>query len=212
MTKSESKYFNTALLMDKALIELLAEKDIEYISVKEICRRASVNRSTFYLHYETIGDILNEALEYIDKQFISSFEKDSEDFVRHITELPLDELVLINDRYLKPYLTFIYNNRAVYRAAVNNPSVMNSEMRRENLKKYVLHPIMARFDIPQEAHNYWSEYFIHGIWAIVCEWINGGCRESVEQVTNIIESCVRPQHGLAAGKHGQTLDFDGGEG
>lgn len=206
MTKSESKYFNTALLMDRALIELLAEKDIEYISVKEICQRAGVNRSTFYLHYETIGDILNEALEYIDKQFISSFEKDSEDFVRHITELPLDELVLINDRYLKPYLMFIYDNRAVYRAAVNNPAVMNSEMRRENLKKHVLHPIMARFDIPQEVRNYWSEYFIHGIWAIVCEWINGGCRESIEQMTDIIESCVRPRRAFTDGKSESQTD------
>lgn len=57
MNKSESKYFNTALLMDEALIKLLAEKNIEFISIKEICEKAGVNRSTFYLHYETIGGI-----------------------------------------------------------------------------------------------------------------------------------------------------------
>lgn len=39
MNRSESKYFNTARLMDKAFIELLAKKDIEYITVKEIARR-----------------------------------------------------------------------------------------------------------------------------------------------------------------------------
>ena len=49
MNKSESKYFNTALRLDEALIELLEEKDLEYITVKEICQRAGVNRSTFYL-------------------------------------------------------------------------------------------------------------------------------------------------------------------
>ena len=41
MTKSESKYFNTARMMDEALIELLCKKDIQYISVKEICAKAS---------------------------------------------------------------------------------------------------------------------------------------------------------------------------
>ena len=63
MNKSESKYFNTALRMDEALLALLEQKDLEYITVKELCRQAGVNRSTFYLHYETIGDLMNEALD-----------------------------------------------------------------------------------------------------------------------------------------------------
>ena len=58
MNKSESKYFNTAVKMDKAFLDLLEHKDFEYITVKEICKTANVNRSTFYLHYETIGDLL----------------------------------------------------------------------------------------------------------------------------------------------------------
>lgn len=63
MNKSESKYFNTALKMDEALIDLLKEKELEFITVKEICERAGVNRSTFYLHYETI-DALRMCGEY----------------------------------------------------------------------------------------------------------------------------------------------------
>ena len=47
MNKSESKYFNTALRMDEALIALLEEKDLEYITVKEICHLSGLNRSTF---------------------------------------------------------------------------------------------------------------------------------------------------------------------
>lgn len=69
MNKSESKYFNTALLMDEALIRLLEVKDYEYITVKEICEKAGVNRSTFYLHYETVNDLLSECLENIKKRF-----------------------------------------------------------------------------------------------------------------------------------------------
>lgn len=70
MDKSESKYFNTALLMDEALIRLLEVKDYEYITVKEICEKAGVNRSTFYLHYETVNDLLSECLENIKKRFL----------------------------------------------------------------------------------------------------------------------------------------------
>ena len=42
--------------MDEAFLTLLAKKDFEYITVKEICEVAEVNRSTLYLHYETMSD------------------------------------------------------------------------------------------------------------------------------------------------------------
>ena len=37
MNKAESKYYNTALLMNQALIELLNKKEYEFITIKEIC-------------------------------------------------------------------------------------------------------------------------------------------------------------------------------
>lgn len=196
MNKSESKYFNTALLMDKALIELLGKKDISYISVKELCLKAGVNRSTFYLHYETIADLLEETMEYIDNQFNKSFENSQEHFTRHIDEIPLSELVLINHTYLEPYLKFVYDNRAVYRAAINNPATMKTDKRYMNLKKHIIEPIMARFEIPDDVRNYWTAYYISGIWAVIQEWINRGCREPIERIICIIEDCVRPDNAL----------------
>ena len=56
MNRSESRYFATAARMDEAFLTLLAKKDFEYITVKEICEVAEVNRSTLYLHYETMSD------------------------------------------------------------------------------------------------------------------------------------------------------------
>ena len=76
MNKNKSKYFNTALFMNEALLSLLEKKDFEYITVKELCNKAGVNRSTFYLHYETMNDLLNETINMIEKKFYSSFNKD----------------------------------------------------------------------------------------------------------------------------------------
>lgn len=87
MNKSESKYHNTALLMNQALVELLNKKDFEYITVKEICAKAGVNRSTFYLHYETINDLLEECLENINKRFLEHFDKNAEPFFEKIKKL-----------------------------------------------------------------------------------------------------------------------------
>ena len=69
MNKSESKYFNTSLLMNQALIQLLNKKDYDFITIKEICKKAGVNRSTFYLHYDNIDDLLYETIENLNKEF-----------------------------------------------------------------------------------------------------------------------------------------------
>ena len=79
MNKSESKYFNTAEKMDKAFISLLCEKDFEYITIKEICKAAGVNRSTFYLHYDNTRDLLSESLDYVISQFLSYYEVETDD-------------------------------------------------------------------------------------------------------------------------------------
>ena len=63
MKKNDSKYFYTASLMNQALLLLLEVKDLEFISVTEITKKAGVNRSTFYLHYENIYDLFEETLE-----------------------------------------------------------------------------------------------------------------------------------------------------
>ena len=58
MNRQESKYLATASLMDEALLLLLEQKDFDRITVKELCQKAGVNRTTFYLHYENMGDLL----------------------------------------------------------------------------------------------------------------------------------------------------------
>ena len=195
MNKSESKYFNTALRLDEALIALLEEKDLEYITVKEICRQAGVNRSTFYLHYETIADLVEEALEMINRRFLSYFPQQEDSVVGDLGSRDREELVLVTREYLLPYLRFIRDNKRVYRAAFRNPGGMRTEARYEGLKQYILHPILARFAIPEAHQPYYIAYYVEGIMAIVKEWLRKDCSDEVETVARIIEACVRPKGG-----------------
>lgn len=50
----------TRAAMQDALMDLLAERPLARISVKELCERADVNRSTFYAHYENIDELLRD--------------------------------------------------------------------------------------------------------------------------------------------------------
>lgn len=195
MNKSESKYFNTALRMDEALIALLEEKDLEYITVKEICHQAGVNRSTFYLHYETIADLVNETLEMINRRFLSYFPQQEENVLGNMDSRERKDLVLVTREYLLPYLRFIQDNKKVYRAAFRNPSSMQAHVRYGELKQHILGPILERFEIPASHRPYYMAYYVEGIIAIVKEWLRQDCTDDVEMIAGIIESCVRPRDG-----------------
>lgn len=192
MNKSESKYFHTALRMNEALISLLEKKDLEFITVKEICETAGVNRSTFYLHYETISDLMNETVEMVDKRFLSYFSQRGRDALSKMNGADLKELVLVSRAYLLPYLRFIRDNKHVYRAAFRNPAGMQAYARYEYLKNHILGPSLARFQISPESRPYYIAYYVEGIIAIVKEWLRRDCIDEVESISDIIENCVRP--------------------
>ena len=195
MNKSESKYFNTALRMDEALISLLEKKDLEYITVKEICETAGVNRSTFYLHYESISDLVSETAELINMRFLSYFPQSESDFGTRIRGMERRSLILITREYLLPYLRFIQDNQKIYRAAFRNPGGIQAHVRYEDLKKHILGPILERFDIPPAHHPYYIAYHVEGIIAIIKEWLRQDCADTVELIADIIEKCVRTGSG-----------------
>lgn len=191
MNKNESKYFNTAILFDEALIYLLEKKDIEYITIKEICKKAGVNRSTFYLHYENVNDLVEETLNYINEKFINYFDESSKAFIDKIKDSPLEDLELIEKKYLIPYLTFIKDNKRIFKASFNNPNGMKTSIRYNHLKKYVLIPILERFNIEEIEKEYILTFYINGIMAIIKAWLKKDCKDEINVIEDIIIKCVK---------------------
>jgi len=187
--------------MDEALIALLEEKDLEYITVKEICEKAGVNRSTFYLHYETIGDLANETMENVNKRFQACFALKESDLAGKIEGKRLEDLILITQDYLRPYLGFIRENRRVYRASFRNPKEMQANDRYKGLKEGIIEPILRKFGVPEGWWPYYIAYYIQGTMAIVKEWLDRDCQDSVETVAAIIEECIRPSNGAGGRAH-----------
>ena len=67
--KHDLRYIKTEKAIRKTFHELLQEKDISKITVKELTERAEINKTTFYAHYETLPDLVNtletENINYI---------------------------------------------------------------------------------------------------------------------------------------------------
>lgn len=187
-----SRYFETAELMDDAFLELLKEKDIEFITVKEICSRAGVSRSTFYLHYESIADLLEESLELVLKRFLARFDEDEQRlFFEDLHSRPKDDLYLMTPRQLMPYLEFVRDNREIFSAIVKNSESLRLSEIYSLLETHVIHPILERFDVPREDRPYLMAFYLNGLMAIVGEWVRKDCSTSIDRIAAIMQQCCR---------------------
>lgn len=176
--------------MDEAFLELLEKKDFEYITVKEICERAGVNRSTFYLHYKTLEDLLTESISYLHTQFLAYMEPNESGIVARLRDCPQDELYLVTPGYLTPYLRYIQEHQRLYRAAIRHPAVFRAEDTYDRMFRHVFTPILERFQVPEQDRNYMITFYIHGLMAIITEWLKQDCKDSMEHVIAVIQSCV----------------------
>ena len=193
MNRSESKYFATAARMDEAFLELLEKKDFTYITVKEICEKAGVNRSTFYLHYETVSDLLAESARYIIDQFVEAMPHDTAEFTSQIQTRPLEELYLITPEYLTPYLNYIKKHRRIFRTTLEQASVLGMNDAYLSLNRHVFMPILNRYQVPLSSQKYMMPFYINGIMGIVNEWLKENCEDSIEHMISVIQVCI-PGH------------------
>ena len=64
----------TLLALRGSLLELMREKDVSRITVKELCERADVNRGTFYAHYASPADLLEQIEQELLEKVLASLE------------------------------------------------------------------------------------------------------------------------------------------
>ena len=74
--KTDRRVKYTQRVLKESLIEILQERPIERVTVKEICDRADINRSTFYVHYGSP----QELLESIAKELYEKIREKKRDF------------------------------------------------------------------------------------------------------------------------------------
>lgn len=183
MNRAESRYFNTAVQMDEALLTLLEKKEFSYITIRELCEAAGVNRSTFYLHYQNMNELLEESIAYMDRRFYAYFPSPPP---------TLAQSHFISSAYLEPYLTYIKEHRRLFQTAQRQSVLFRSEERFQAMFQELFSPYMDQLGIPCREQTYLVSFYLHGILAIVEEWLRRGCQEEIPVLTQLIIQCVKP--------------------
>lgn len=151
----------------RAFIELIETRNIDQISVTELCRRAEVNRATFYANYDDIynlGDTIRRNLENRTMELYGT---------RGVSIGARD------DNYLE-LLKHVRNHRALYRTYFKLS-------RNTDLASLEFADAASRSSAFGELAEYHRMYHRAGITAIVKMWLGAGCRESPEDIAGLLE-------------------------
>ena len=93
----DRRIVKTREAITKAYLELIIEKGTSQVSISELARRADIDRKTFYLHYNSIDDVLSEYVENKFNRIVSVMEEN------HYFDDPFNVEMLIDllDRFYK---------------------------------------------------------------------------------------------------------------
>ena len=73
---------------------------------------------------------------------------------------------------------------------LENPEVLQLGNSYTGMFKYVLTPILERYGVPEKNRAYIMTFYIHGLMAIVEEWLKNSCTDSVEYIIEVMQQCV----------------------
>ena len=158
-------------LLRNALLELLKEKHISKVSVREICERAQINRTTFYKYYGSQYELLEDIENMLIAQITEKITVDTKK----------------QDLSIIQILKYIDGNADLFRLLVNNdPDPMFSQ---KLLHLPEVQQCITRFTenigfSQYSRYNY--EFFVNGGSSIIRSWLNKDDRESPEDMSNYI--------------------------
>ena len=163
----------TKHLFRKALIELLQEKPLHKITIKEICEQADLNRATFYLHYSDQSDLFNE--------IIALFEEDIKENIKKLTGEG-DKIVLMSK-----YLDYVKDNSVLYRMLMSDDTVAGTKT---TIIRDVISELRAEMPVYGNAreNRYIYTYMIEGICGVIQSWIDHDFDMTSKDLSKLIDN------------------------
>lgn len=103
----------------------------------------------------------------------------------------MDELYLITPEYLVPYLSYVKENQRLFRTGIENAAALRLEDSYKGLSRYVITPVLDRYGVPEREKPYLMAFYLHGLMAVISEWLKNDCAKPAEYIAGVIQRCVK---------------------
>ena len=174
--KEDRRVRRTKKLLTQALTQLLQEKQINEITVKELTDLADMNRGTFYLYYKDMFDMLEKIEDGMFEALDAIISLHEHDDVSQQTKPILLDL-----------FDFIEENQEMCRVLLSPHGDMNFLHR---LNKVVREKCLKAWpEIRKEKgeadFDYHYSFVVFGCAGIIRAWVNRNCSESAEKMAEM---------------------------
>lgn len=183
----DRRVIKTKKAIRNAFAELLSEKDLNDITIKDIADRADINRKTFYNYYSGVYQVVEE----IENEIVELFKGTLKD---------VDFAVALKQPYLLfGRLTDVINSDLdfyghLFRAERN--SNLSTKVARAMMKA-AKNSFSSQTDLDEETLDIVINYTISGMFGVYQSWFNSDRHQSVEEISRLISRlCVHGLNGL----------------
>ncbi|QBO36896.1 TetR/AcrR family transcriptional regulator [Periweissella cryptocerci] len=116
-TKTDPRVLKTRNSLKRALVKLMREYKLQYITVQKITEEANITRGTFYLHYHDKEDFVQRAMqEIIDDFFAETIYMTNRGFKSHTKDDSAAELCRFS---IARAFAYIENDSEVFDVLLN---------------------------------------------------------------------------------------------
>ncbi len=175
----------TKQLLKNSLINLLSEANIHKISVRDICKKADINRTTFYKYYGSQYDLLSDMENDVITEIDSYLD---------INEIGIkDGSNLVQ---LTKIIVFLNNNIELCRILFNNNIDPAFPEKLINLPK--IKQTISKFSTytNEEELDYLFVFIVNGGFSLMCRWLNKENRETPDEIAALINDAFLKFFGI----------------
>lgn len=182
MADNDRRIRRTKRALHSALSQLLTEKDLRHITVRELAGRANIHRATFYLHYRDVYDL---------------YEQSEKEIVTHLKELIAEDSTHSYELLFIRLIYYLYDNQELSRmllARGGETSQLLLDLYEDLERKYI---DIWRYEVPgiviTDRMRYIASYHVQGSFSLISAWVRqdfSAPRDAIVDVLRTLDASV----------------------
>lgn len=150
--------------LSQTLIQLLQEKDLHSLTVKEVCLKAQIGRASFYRYYSSLEDVLFQQSRRLMQEWGRAFEAKPQS-----TPDTIFQSLFQHFQEHKEFYSILY---------------------RYQLTQVIVDTIKDKIELTADLPNdvaYGKSFFAYAIFGWINEWISRGMSENPTQINQLFQ-------------------------
>lgn len=153
--------------IENVFLHLLQTKELNEIHVSDICKRAELNRTTFYANYTDIYDLADSIRDKLEASLSDIYQNEIMTDYNSNDYLKLFHHIQANQIFYQTYFKLGYD---------------------EQYKIVTYDTELAKKHFQNRFIDYHIAFFKSGLTKIIKIWLQNGCQETPEEMFEIIQS------------------------